>query len=586
MFGFTGTPIFAKNANSGGDPDLKTTQQAFGDCLHKYTVVNAIDHGNVLPFKVDYIKTFERRDGRPDELVEGIDTNTAWQNPRRIRIVSEYILDHYDHKTKRDGASYLYKGQRRRGFNSILACDSIASAKAYYTQIKSLLAERPGFDLKIACIFTYAANGDEEESQGMLAEEALDTDGMPQADREFLDVAIADYNAMFSMNCGTDSKGFDTYYKDVSERMKKRELDLLIVVDMFLTGFDAKTLNTLWVDKNLRMHGLIQAFSRTNRILNSVKTFGNIVCFRDLSDEVDEALALFGDPDAGGIVLLKPYEVYFKRYAELLEHLRSSFPLDGGFDMLGEDAEKDLVKTFGQILRLRNILTCFDDFAADDPVGERELQDYQSHYLDIADKYRRRREAELVDIGDELTFEMELVKQVEINIDYILMLVEQRHGDNMNDKEIAEKIRSAVASSPELRDKAELIEAFMRMVGFDDAPAEIDIVGLSDDKRREVVNTEWRRFVAQSMEDDLDQIIEEQRLKPDETRALVSEAFATGGVPENGTAISKIMKPVSRFAKGNPYSEKRRAVLDALMTFYNRFRSLVSRYPMDAGEGR
>lgn len=582
LFGFTGTPIFAKNAQAGGDPDLKTTQQAFGDCLHKYTVVNAIDHGNVLPFKVDYVKTFKRRDGRPDELVEGIDTNTAWQNPQRIRIVSEYILDRYDSKTKRNGSSYEYKGKRLRGFNSVLACDSIASAKAYYAQIKGLLAERPGFDLKIACIFTYAANGEEEERRGMLAEEAMDTEGMPQADREFLDAAIADYNAMFATSCGTDSKGFDSYYKDVSERMKNRELDLLIVVDMFLTGFDAKALNTLWVDKNLRMHGLIQAFSRTNRILNSVKTFGNIVCFRDLSDAVDEALGLFGDPDAGGVVLLKSYETYFKRYTELLEHLRSAFPLEGGFDMLGEKAEKDLVKTFGAILRLRNILTCFDEFPEDDPMGERELQDYQSHYLDIADKYRHQREAELVDIGDDLVFEMELVKQVEVNIDYILMLVEQRHGDNVKDKEIAEQIRSAVASSPELRDKAELIEAFLRLVGFgSEGELELDITSLPERERHDAIAHAWRRHVAAAMEADLTRVVEESRLKPEEARAFMSECFAAGGVSDSGVEVSKIMKPVSRFAKGNPYGRTRQAAVDALKAFYEKYRSLTNRYPME-----
>lgn len=581
LFGFTGTPIFAKNAQAGGDPDLKTTQQAFGECLHKYTVVNAIDHGNVLPFKVDYVKTFKRRDGRPDELVEGIDTNTAWQNPRRIRVVSEYILDHYDSKTKRDGASYEYKGKRLRGFNSILACDSIASAKAYYTQIKSLLAERAGFDLKVACIFTYAANG-EEEREGMLVEEAMDTEGMPQADREFLDAAIADYNAMFATSFGTDAKGFDSYYKDVSERMKNRELDLLIVVDMFLTGFDAKTLNTLWVDKNLRMHGLIQAFSRTNRILNSVKTFGNIVCFRDLTDAVDEALGLFGDPDAGGIVLLKPYEAYFKRYTELLEHLRFAFPLDGGFDMLGEQAERDLVKTFGAILRLRNILACFDDFPEDDPMEERELQDYQSHYLDIADKYRHQREAELVGIGDDLVFEMELVKQVEVNIDYILMLVEQRHGDNVQDKEIAEKIRSAVASSPELRDKAELIDAFLRLAGFgSEDEREIDVTRLSERERHDAIARAWRSHVAAAMEADLMRVVEENRVKPQETRAFMSECFAAGGVSDSGVEVSKIMKPVSRFAKGNPYGRARQAAVDALKAFYEKYRSLTNRYPME-----
>ena len=582
LFGFTGTPIFAKNARSGGDPELRTTQQAFGDCLHKYTVVNAIDDGNVLPFKIDYVKTFRHKDGRPSEQVEGIDTNTAWQNPRRIELVSEYILDHFDQKTKCDTAAYAYKGKHQRGFNAILACDSIPSAQAYYAQIKQLIAKHSHAPrLKVATIFTYAPNGEEDDAQGMLAEEQLDTDGMTVADREFLDAAIADYNEMFNATCGTDAKGFDNYYKDVSQRMKNRELDLLIVVDMFLTGFDAKTLNTLWVDKNLRMHGLIQAFSRTNRILNSVKTFGNIVCFRDLSREVDESLSLFGDPNAGGIVVLKPYEEYFKHYVELLARLRGDYPLDAGFEMLGEESEKDLVKTFSELLRLRNVLASFDQFSADDPMGERELQDYQSHYLDLADKYKRQRKAELASIGDDLVFEMELVKSVEVNIDYILILVEQFHGDNVQDKEIADKIRSAVASSPELRDKADLIDAFLQLVGFgDDDPLAL-LRALPAQERHEYVSGQWREFVAKSMDDELDGIIQSENLKPEETRSLVSEAFATGGVPREGTAISAIMRPVSRFAKGNPYGEKRQRTLELLVTFYERFRSLTGTYPMD-----
>lgn len=580
IFGFTGTPIFAKNARSGGDPELKTTAQAFGDCLHKYTVVNAIDDGNVLPFKVDYIRTFHRKPGTPDEQVEGIDVDTAWRHPQRLDNVCAYILDHYDQKTKRESA-YRYEGSYRKGFNSILACDSIPSAKAYYTRLKSMIAARPGCDLKIATIFTYASNGDDQtdDAQGMLADEPMDTDGMSAADREFLDLAIADYNAMFAMNCGTDAKGFDNYYKDVSRRMKDRELDLLIVVDMFLTGFDAKTLNTLWVDKNLRMHGLIQAFSRTNRILNSVKTFGNIVCFRDLSANVDEALALFGDPDAGGIVLLKSYATYLSQYMEMLDRLHADYPVDGDFSMMGEGREKEFVKTFGSLLRLRNILSCFDGFTADDPIGERELQDYQSHYLDLADKYRTRGKAELAGIGDDLVFEMELVRQVEITIDYILMLVEQYHGDNVKDKETAERIRSAVASSPQLRDKAELIEQFLLLAGFDRYPPVIDIGHVPEDRRREFVANAWRDYVAKAMEGQLDAIIDEQRLKPEATRAFMTEAFAAGRVPDEGTAIGSIMKPVSRFAKNNAYGRRRQEVVDELTAFHGRFASLVDEYP-------
>ena len=590
LFGFTGTPIFAKNAGSGADPELRTTAQAFGDCLHKYTVVNAIDDGNVLPFRVDYVRTFHHADGRPDEQVEGIDTNTAWQDTRRIRLVSEYILDHFDQKTKRDGAAYAYGNARRRGFNSILACDSVRSAEAYYAQIRELGATRPGGALKVATIFTFEANGEEGDAAGMLPDEGMDTAGMAQADRDFLDRAIRDYNQTFGTSCGTDAKGFDTYYKDVSMRLKGDDgtkklpdsecLDLLIVVNMFLTGFDAKTLNTLWVDKNLRMHGLIQAFSRTNRILNSVKTYGNIVCFRDLSHQVDEALALFGDPDAGGIVLLRPYEAYLKEYTGKLAALREGFPLAGDLSLLGEEGEKELVATFGQILRLRNILQSFDAFKADDPMGERELQDYQGHYLDIADKYRKKQQAERVSIAEDLVFEMELVSQVDVNIDYILMLVEKLHGDNVDDKEISEKIRSSVASSPELRDKADLIEAFLKTVGFDEDADASGTQGQTPSERHAEIQGRWREFVARSMEHEIDDAVSSQNLRPAETRALISETFAVGEVPERGVSVGKILRPVSRFAKGDPYGEKRRAALDFLWSFYDKYRSLTRRYPV------
>ena len=609
LFGFTGTPIFAVNARSGGDPELKTTEQAFGDRLHQYTVVDAINDGNVLPFKVDYIKTFHGKDDIGWEPVEGINTDTAWRNPTRIRRVSEYILDHYDQKTKRD-AAYLTKDGWRKGFNSILACDSIDSAKAYYTQLRKMAAERhggqSGTGLKIATIFTYAANGDDQSgdefdaTQGMLTEESMDTEGMSASDRAFLDCAIDDYNAMFHVNFDTDAKGFDGYYKDVSQRMKDRELDLLIVVDMFLTGFDAKTLNTLWVDKNLRLHGLIQAFSRTNRILNSVKTFGNIVCFRDLSAQVDEALALFGDSNASGVVLLKPYKDYYAQYQETLDQLHRDFPLEGDFQRLGERREKAFVKVFGTLLRLRNILGCFDQFAADDTIEARELQDYQSHYLDIADAYRRRNAAERVDIGDDLVFEMELIKQVEVNIDYILGLVEQYHGDHVQDKEIAERIRGAVESSPELRNKADLIDRFLHAVGFEAGsgtdgtfPPLTPVDGhyepptpigeIPDAERHDYVARTWRDLVSESMENELHELIEHERLKPEPTRELVSDAFANGGVPEEGTAINAIMKPVSMFAKGNPYGKQRARVMELLTVFYERFRGLTVSYPMDDG---
>lgn len=578
LFGFTGTPIFAQNANGSGDPNLRTTEQAFGDCLHTYTVVNAINDGNVLPFKVDYVSTFRQKETGKEVMVEGIDTNTAWQNTTPLKNVAAYILEHFDQKTMRMGAAYRYGSKTRRGFNSILACDSIRSAEAYYLLLKELMGKTAGCNYKIATIFSYAPNA-EENPDGLFDDEDFDTKDLPASDREFLDQAIADYNAMFATNFSTDGQGFEGYYKDVSQRMKNCELDLLIVVDMFLTGFDAKTLNTLWVDKNLRMHGLIQAFSRTNRILNSVKVFGNIVCFRDLSSEVDKALGLFGDPDAGGIVLLKSYETYFEEYIKQLEYLHRYFPVELGMPV-GDEDKRDFVKTFSAILRLRNILAAFDGFEGDDPATPREIQNYQSTYLMVRDEINNWSKAELVSIADDLVFEMELVRQVEINIDYILMLIEKYHGDNVKDKEIAEKIRSSVASSPELRDKADLIEQFMQYVGFFGGEPKLPLAGHTETERHELISTEWRNHIAQTMENELENIIEQERLKPAETRTLVSAAFQAGGVPQEGMAVASVLPPVSRFSKGNQQAEKRHRVTDLLAAFHERFRSFTSSYPM------
>lgn len=591
LFGFTGTPIFAQNAGSGTDPELRTTAQAFGDCLHTYTVVNAIDDGNVLPFKVDYVSTFHRKTEETDARVEAIDTDSAWQHPERLRNIAGYILDNFDRKTKRGGQVYSVKGTARRGFNAILACDSIKSAESYYRVLREMIGQRERCNLKVATIFSFAPNAPEDPC-GFIDDEELECDGMPQVDRDFLDGAIANYNAMFSTSFSTDAQGFDGYYKDVSRRMKGEDvdgkplpqgecLDLLIVVDMFLTGFDAKTLNTLWVDKNLRMHGLIQAFSRTNRILNSVKAFGNIVCFRNLEENVDEAIGLFGDPKAGGIVLLKPYDVYFAEYAEKLAHLREEFSFDVLDEPMGETEEREFIQTFSAILRLRNILSSFDAFEDDDTMGAWELQGYQGMYLDLRDEYRRRERAEKESIADDLVFEMELVRQTEINIDYILMLVERRHGDNMRDREIAERIRSSVAASPELRDKQDLIDRFLEMAGFGEVPAAFAIdPEASEERRHEIVSAHWRELVRDTMEAELGGIIESERLKPEETRALVGEAFEAGGVPQEGTAVARILPPVSRFAKGNPQVEKRRRVTELLSAFHNRFRSFTAHYPM------
>ena len=373
LFGFTGTPIFAENAGSSGSPRLRTTEQAFGDKLHTYTIVDAINDKNVLPFRIDYVNTFRLPADLTDKQVAAIDTEKALLAPERISNVVTYIREHFDQKTKRASA-YKLGDRRLSGFNSMFATASIDAAKRYYAEFAKQQVGLPSDQrLKVGIIYSYAPNEDDAElAAGLLGEEEFETNQLDASSRDFLEGAIADYNAMFAMNYDTSADGFQGYYKDLSARLKSRELDLVIVVNMFLTGFDATTLNTLWVDKDLRAHGLIQAYSRTNRILNSVKTYGNIVSFRDLEQATNDALALFGNADARGIVLLKPYADYYAEYTKLVAELIAVFPL--GAAIVGEAAQKRFIALFGAILRLRNILTAFDDFAGNEILTERDYQ--------------------------------------------------------------------------------------------------------------------------------------------------------------------------------------------------------------------
>lgn len=345
--------------------------------------------------------------------------------------------------------------------------------------------------------------------------------------------------------------------------MKNKELDLLIVVNMFLTGFDATTLNTLWVDKNLKMHGLIQAFSRTNRILNSIKTFGNIVCFRNLQKRVDSAISLFGDKDAGGIVLLNSFKDYYygyqsvdgndiPGYVDLMEDLTEKFPLSEP-QIIGEQNQKDFIALFGAILRMRNLLVSFDEFAGKELITERDLQDYLGRYQDLRDEWKRKREqGESTDIIDDIVFELELMKQIEINIDYILMLVKKYHDSHQEDKEVLITINKAIGASPELRSKKALIETF--------------IAGIND---VDDVMAEWHDYVIGMREEDLKAIIAEERLKPEETRKFIENAFRDGEIKTEGTDIEKILPPVSRFGGGR--DQKKKGVIDKLNTFFEKY---------------
>ena len=585
LFGFTGTPIFAVNAGVSKNPTLRTTEQAFGDQLHTYTIVDAINDKNVLPFRVDYIKTMDAEPDIDDKEVWDINREKAFLAPERIRLVTEYILTHFDQKTYRGDKTYTFnvlqniaevasanarqqieeikQKQRLSGFNSIFAVFSVDAAKLYYTEFQRQMEKNPRRKLKVAVIYSYGAN--EEEADGILDEEnSEDTSALDQNSRDFLDAAIADYNGMFHTNYSTDGDKFQNYYKDVSLRMKNKELDLLIVVNMFLTGFDATTLNTLWVDKNLKMHGLIQAYSRTNRILNSIKVFGNIVCFRNLQKRTDDAISLFGDKEAGGIVVMRGYKDYYfgytddggkehPGYQDMIGELTAKFPLTEE-RITGEQRQRDFIMLFGAILRMRNLLSSFDEFAGNEILSERDFQDYLSRYQDLRDEWQNRRpKGDKEDITDDIVFEIELIKQIEINIDYILMLVKKYHDSHCNDKEVLITIQKAVDASPELRSKKALIETFIQ--GIND---------VSD------VLLEWRTFVAEEKEKQLAAIIAEENLKDQETRRFMEHAFRDGSVRTTGTDIDKLMPPISRFGGGNR-AEKKQTIIVKLQAFFERF---------------
>ena len=564
IFGFTGTPIFPENAVN----KYYTTENIFGRRLHTYTVISAIADNNVLPFRVEYIKTVDSKSGILDQQVRDIDRERALLAPQRIHNIVEYVLQHFDMKTFRNHV-YTLKDKRVSGFNSILATASIEAARLYYEEFKRQQADLPEDKrLKIALIYSYGANDDDLEG-GLLAEEDSDSLAqLEQSDRDFLENAIKDYNKYYGDNYDGSADGFAGYYKNVSERMKRRELDLLIVVNMFLTGFDATTLNTLWVDKNLRQHGLMQAFSRTNRILNRIKQFGMIVCFRNLEQATNDAIAMFGDKDAKGIVLLKTYDEYVHGFvdekgeyhmgfADLVEALKERFPLDNpqALHMMGEEAEKDFIRVFGTYLRLNNVLSTFDRYEdeKDTIITQAEEQDYRSLYLDLRDQYRGLIEGDKVDINDDLVFEIELIKQVDINIDYIIALIEKHRAKKDKDKsELMVQIQKAIGASPMLRNKKDLIEEFVRRYAMD----------------REV-SQQWAKYVEEQAHRQLDMLIKEEELVPDATVDFMRHSFQIGEVERNGDRITKCLKPLSLF--DNSRAANKKHVLDRLCEWFDRF---------------
>ncbi len=586
IFGFTGTPIFAANKGGLNGTQYFTTEQTFGDQLHNYTIVNAINDHNVLKFKIDYIKTMSPKDEVDDKDVYAIEKKAVLMEPERIKLVTGYILKHFDAKTCRNEKSYKYRviqnvsdvasdkyrgiegkeviEQKQtaslKGFNSILAVADIDMARLYYNEFKK---QDPYKRLKVATIFSYEAN--QEEADVADSENPEDVNSLSATDKEFLSSAIDDYNKMFSSNYSVDADSFQNYYKDVSLRMKNREIDILIVVNMFLTGFDATTLNTLWVDKNLKMHGLIQAFSRTNRILNSVKAYGNIVCFRNLESQVNEALSIFGDKDARGIVLIKTFKEYLNGYHD--ETTGEDFP---GFISLVDDLytkfehpqnlktdeEKiEFIKLFGTIIRTHNILKCFDEYDEVIPeiLSEREFQDLKSAYLRYRDEIIPKIPTE--EIAKDVVFEMELIRQTEVNVDYILMLVNKYRESNCKDEEIKASIIRAVGSSPSLRSKKDLILEFL------------DRINASDD-----IYDMWIKYIEEKCKTELDSIIEELNLKQEKTYIFMTKSFNEGRVNTLGTEFPGILPPIKPFDKTR--TNKKQAAADRLTAFFEKYSGL------------
>lgn len=562
LFGFTGTPIFAKNAVAKTNPYFCTTAQVFGEKLHTYTIVDAINDGNVLPFRIDYINTMKAKKEMPDKEVEAINEEEALEAPERISNIVTYIIEHFEQKTKRN-TTYDLKGQRINGFNSIFAVDSISMAKKYYLEFEKQLKEKQK-NLNIATIYSFTQK-EEENSEGIIEEELFETELLDKNSKEFLNYVIKEYNKKFKTSFTLDREGFQGYYKDISDKVKSRQIDLLIVVNMFLTGFDATTLNTLWVDKNLKQHGLLQAYSRTNRILNSVKTYGNIVCFRNLQEATNDAIALFGNKNATGSVILKTYEDYYNGYKdnkgkkqigykERIEKLIEEYPI--GKPIIGEKAEKNFISSIGNILKIRNILTSFDKFKGNEILSERELQDYTGMYVDLYQKYKQKENSQKESIKDDIIFEMELVKQVEVNIDYILMLVAKYHKSNCEDKEILVTINKAIKSSLNLRNKKELIEKFIEKIN-----TETDIT------------EKWKQFVKEQKEIDLKKIIEDENLNEEETRKYIENTFRNGQVKTNGTDIEKILPPMSRFG-GSNRNERKQNIIIKIKEYYEKYYGL------------
>ncbi len=558
QFGFTGTPIFPENS-LGGD----TTSSIFGAQLHSYVITDAIRDGKVLKFKVDYnniTPKFKAAEKENDEKKLAKLENKMLIHPERIMEITKHILKVFDTKTRRN-VFYNLEHRRLNGFNAMFAVQSIEAAKLYYEEFERQQEDLPEEKrLKVATIYSFAAN--EEQGQiGEISEEDFDVSAMDSTAKEFLNKVIADYNRHFKTNFSTSGNEFQNYYKDLSLKVQEKEVDLLIVVGMFLTGFDAPTLNTLFVDKNLRYHGLIQAFSRTNRILNKVKTFGNIVCYRDLEKATQDAIKTFGDENSVNIILERNYNAYLygfrdeetetitRGYIDICKEISTKFPEPT--DIVLDADKKEFVELFGELLKAENILRNFDEFESFEKIiTDRQMQDFKSVYVDIREsiinlKHTEKSEGEQIDFSD-VEFQIELLKTDEINLDYILALILEKTKENEDVESVKAEIRRVIRSSLGTRAKEELIVAFINNTRLSELKSTDDILeafyGFA--KKEKIINIKC--------------LVEEENLKEGSKR-FIEKAIRKGYVEYAGDELDRIIPPTSR--RGGEREKKKEAVL-------------------------
>jgi len=507
MFGFTGTPIFADNSVKN-ELGRRTTTELFGDCLHKYVITDAIKDENVLKFAVEYVGRYKQKEDREtavDIEVEDIDTKELMEDPKRLTKITDYIIDNHGRKT------------HNRDFTGMFCVSSVETLIKYY-DIFLKKKEAGQHNLNIATIFSYSANEDDADANGFIAEELSVVEepkalyGLQVHSREKLDEFIGHYNQMYDTKFSTkDSESFYNYYNDVSKKVKERKIDILLVVNMFLTGFDSPTLSTLYVDKNLKYHGLIQAYSRTNRVLNEQKSQGNIVVFRNLKNATDEAITLFSNKDAIDVIIMKPYEDYTNKFNEAFEELIKLTPtIESVNELQTEDDELEFIKAFRELMRLRNIMNSFSDFDWSDlEMDEQLFEDYKSKYLDLYDKVKTDHQKEKVSILEDVDFELELIHRDEINVSYIIQLLIKLKANTKGDTTKAEnEIYNLLNTEADLRSKRELIERFIK--------ENLPIIDDTDD-----VPQEFEKYWNEEQQKAFQQIVTEENLSHEKTEKLI-----------------------------------------------------------------